>query len=294
MNLWKAVLITMLLALGVVGWFAGAHDASAQAAQSVVPLAPHRAVYDITLVRAATGSGIAEMSGRMVYELSGSTCDGYTQNMRFVTRITDREGNAQVNDLRSSTWEDGAGERLRFHLSQYRNQRLTDTTEGDAGRSHARGPVDVKLRKPKRKGLRLKPEVYFPIQHSIALIAAAKAGKRLMSADVYDGSEKGEKVYLTSAYIGKRVSSGTRLFPEGVEVPAGLGKLQAWPVSISYFEPGGAHTDAVPAYELSFRFIENGISSRLLIDYGDFAIRGELRELRLLDRAKCAAGSDQK
>ena len=47
--------------------------------------------------------------------------------------------------------------------------------------------------------------------------------------------------------------------------------------------------DALPTYELSFRFYENGVSSRLYIDYGDFAIRGELKELTFLDAGKCAA-----
>ena len=51
-------------------------------------LTPHRAVYDITLVDARPGAGITELSGRMVYELTGSSCAGYTQKMRFVTRTT--------------------------------------------------------------------------------------------------------------------------------------------------------------------------------------------------------------
>ena len=44
-------------------------------------------------------------------------------------------------------------------------------------------------------------------------------------------------------------------------------------------------------YELSFRFYENGVSSRLYIDYGDFAIRGELKELTFLEEGKCEAGA---
>jgi len=265
-------------------------DAVAQAARGAVKIAPHRAVYDISLVDASVGSGIVAMSGRMVYELSGNACQGYTQKMRFVTRITDRNGTAQVNDLRSSSWEGGASERLRFHLSQYQNDRLTETTLGAAGRlGGSEASFNVKLEKPRRKDFRVDRNVYFPMQHSIALIEAAKAGRSLMTAKVYDGSEKGEKVYLTSAYIGKKLPAGSQLISPKVNKVLAVKSWSAWPVSISFFEPGDEHIDAVPVYELSFRFIENGISTRIHIDYGDFSVNGELRELSLLKQSACDA-----
>ena len=63
----------------------------AAAARNAKVLAPHRAVYEITLDRSRGGSGVSDMSGRMVYELKGSECEGYTQTMRFVTRMTNQE-----------------------------------------------------------------------------------------------------------------------------------------------------------------------------------------------------------
>jgi hypothetical protein len=64
-------------------------DASlAQAPGGAVQFRPHRAVYDITFDHATPGSGVADMSGRMVYEMTGTSCGEYAQNMRFVTRMT--------------------------------------------------------------------------------------------------------------------------------------------------------------------------------------------------------------
>jgi hypothetical protein len=63
--------------------------------------------------------------------------------------------------------------------------------------------------------------------------------------------------------------------------------LEAWPVSIGYFEPGSDHTDAVPAYELSFLFFENGVSRQLFIDYGEFSMRGDLKEIVFHPPSKC-------
>ena len=66
-----------------------------------------------------------------------------------------------------------------------------------------------------------------------------------------------------------------------------LNTVPAWPVSIAYFEPKTDAKDAVPVYELSFLFFENGVSRKLLIDYGEFAIQGELKEINFLEPGKC-------
>ena len=57
-----------------------------------IVLAPHRAVYEMSLANTRGGSGVTAVSGRMVYELTGSACEGYTQNMRFVTQMVNQGG----------------------------------------------------------------------------------------------------------------------------------------------------------------------------------------------------------
>jgi len=69
-----------------------------------------------------------------------------------------------------------------------------------------------------------------------------------------------------------------------------LDQLPAWPVSIGYFEPGSDKSDAVPVYELTFLFFENGVSRKLFIDYGEFALRGELKEISFHEPSKCETG----
>jgi hypothetical protein len=261
--------------------------AAAQAPSPAIHLAPHRAVYDIQLTRASPGSGVAEMSGRMVFELSGSTCEGYTQNMRFVTRMTNQEGTDLINDLRTSSWEEALGKRLRFNSSQYQNDVLTESTQGDAERSSDEGPVKVEIARPAKKKLTIKDPVYFPVQHSKALIAAARAGKTMFSADLYDGSEKGEKVYNTVAVIGRPVAPGATKMPASIKNVDRLKTLPSWPVSVSYFEKGNENRDAVPVYEMSYRFYENGVTTKLNIDYGEFAIRADLAELTFVDGSTC-------
>jgi len=252
-----------------------------------VEFRPHRAVYDITFDHATPGSGVADMSGRMVYEMTGSRCEGYEQNMRFVTRMTNQEGVSQINDLRTSSFENLATHHLRFSSSQYENQKLSESSQGSAGPANGATFTEVKLTKPAKKTVKLPSDIYFPIQHSLALLKAAQAGQIIFRANLYDGSDKGEKFYETNAVIGERAKPGSIKVAgkNGVK----LNRRASWPISIGYFEPGPAQTDAVPTYELAFRFYENGVSTNLYIDYGDFAIRGDLKELTFLKESKCPA-----
>src|SRR6516165_12481300 len=80
-----------------------------RAAGDDILLAPHRAVYDMSLAAARGGTGVTAVSGRMVYELTGSACEGYTQNMRFVTQMVNQGGATVLTDLRSYSWEEGSG-----------------------------------------------------------------------------------------------------------------------------------------------------------------------------------------
>jgi EipB-like len=260
----------------------------ARAVGEDILMAPHRAIYEMSLATTRGGTGVTAVTGRMVYELTGSACEGYTQNMRFVTQMVNQGGTAMITDLRSFSWEEGTGKRFRFNSSQYRDEKATEITAGDAARANTVDDVKVELTKPAKKDLSLPARVYFPVQHSIALVAVAKTGKTIFRADLYDGSEKGEKVYDTVTAIGRRVpAGGGRYKLPAVKSAERLDQMAAWPVSIGYFEPNKDMQDSVPVYELSFLFFENGVSRKLVIDYGEFAIQGELTEITFTEPTKC-------
>lgn len=259
--------------------------AQALAAKEPHKLAPHRAVYEMTLDNARSASGITGIDGRMVFEFTGSACDGYSLNMRMVTHMTDSQGQTNLTDLRSSTWEQGDGQKFRFQSAQYLNDKLGDVTMGRAVRERPADAVKVKLSQPAHAELNLTGQVLFPTQHSLALIEAARAGAVLFQARIYDGSEKGRKVYDTTAFIGKLVPPGGDDELEPAAKDKGLGELASWPVSIGYFEPKGG--DLTPSYQIDFQIYANGVSRELLIDYGDFSIHGSLTALEYLKEADC-------
>ena len=58
-------------------------------------------------------------------------------------------------------------------------------------------------------------------------------------------------------------------------------------MTISYFE-GEKSGEQLPVYELSFEMYANGVSGNLVLDYGEFAVRGTLSTLDVLTASPCA------
>lgn len=262
----------------------GAH---ATPALKDVVFAPHRAVYDLSLDRAQSGSGVTGVTGRIVYELSGNACEGYAQNMRFVTQTVNQDGDVQTTDLRTSSWEEVPARRLRFSTSTFQNELPGEQTQGVANRAQGNGPATVELAKPEKREIKLPGNVYFPIQHSMAIIQAARAGRTILAADLYDGSETGDKVYATSTAIGRETKPGSGAVVSLAKGVADLDRVPSWPISVSYFPAGQQQGDAVPLYEMSYRFHDNGVTSSMRINHGDFAIVGELKELTYFEASPC-------
>ena len=142
-------LVLMLLA---APWLVGtpADRAQAFAGKESNKLVAHRAIYEMTLDDARSASGITGIDGRMVFEFTGSECDGYSLNMRMVTQMTDTQGQTNLTDLRSSTWEQGDGQKFRFQSQQYLNDKLGDVTVGRASRETPGAAVKVMISQPAR------------------------------------------------------------------------------------------------------------------------------------------------
>lgn len=286
-----AVVAAVLLAGTGLAAVPGVHGQRAEPSraqlQQPVQLQPHRAVYEFNLGRSRSDKGVTALSGRMVYEFTGSACEGYTQTMRFVTRSSAASGAVTVSDQRSTTWEDDTGMRYRFQSSQFRDQKLVDQTAGTAVRGEGSEDTRVELTHPDRRKSAIGGAALFPVQHSLKLLDAARRGRTTFVSDFFDGAEGGEKTYLVSAQIARPVAAGFNRTLPRVGQADKLDGLQAWPVMLSYYDHGSETKDAVPIYEMGFVFYANGISRRLVIDNGEYTMKGELSQLELLAPLPC-------
>jgi hypothetical protein len=183
-------------------------------------LIAHRAVYDLQLAKSRGKSAVAAR-GRILYDFTGSVCEGYSLRFRQVTELDNGEGRVTLSDLRSNTWEEGAGKSYRFSSENYLNQRLVEAVDGKAER-HT-GMLAVVLTKPKEQKLDLDAAIVFPTAQVRQIIVAARAGKSILELPVYDGSDNGTKVYNTLSVIGRPIPPSERMPTDaasGLKAPA--------------------------------------------------------------------------
>lgn len=280
--------VPVALVLCIIGAADGQRAAAAPPGDHVL-LAPHRAIYDLKLSKSRGSRGIEGVRGRILYDFSGSACEGYQLQFRQVSELDSGEGKAALSDLRSTTWEDGEGKKFRFNSENLFNERRTDIVDGHAERNAK--AVAVSLSKPKEKSFAVPSNAVFPTEHMRRIIAAAREGKSVLDFPVYDGSESGEKLYNTLTVIGHAIASDEKVPTDAsAKIPA-LAKLVRWPVTVSYFdkkdEKAEQSGEQTPVYSITFELYENGISRSLILDYTDFTISGEMTSLELKNAKPC-------
>jgi hypothetical protein len=240
-------------------------------------------------LRAQARANAGQFRGRrarvILYDFSGNACEGYVLQFRQVSELDNGEGKVTLSDLRSTTWEDGAAKKFIFKSQNYLNETLLDSVDGEAERQ--RDKVAVTLKEPAAKTFDLEAGMVFPTDHMRRIIAAAREGKNILELPVYDGSEKGEKVYDTLTVIGAEIAPDGRVPNDAAAGQQALAGLKRWPVTVSYFDKTARSGDQAPVYAIKFEVYENGVSRALMLDYNDFAISGELIAIELRDTAPC-------
>lgn len=253
------------------------------AAEDPVRLAPHRAIYDLSLAKSVGSRSVESARGRIAFDFTGDACAGYGLKYRQVTVMESAETGARTSDLRTETFEDGDGKALQFRTASETGSKK-EMVEGQAERQGEDG-ITVRLKQPSRDSVSFSGDIVFPTAHMRRLIESARAGGTTLTVKVFDGSEDGRKVYDTLAVIGRRIEPGAAGALEAAAHQEGLAKLARWPVTLSYYTAGEG--ERTPVYVLSFDMYENGVSRALVLDYGDFALKGDMQKLELLPEPAC-------
>jgi hypothetical protein len=163
---------SLALAVAALALGSGLADGPARAASG--PFLPHQALYDLSLVKSRGSSSINSARGRILYNFSGSACEGYTSEFRQVSELESGEDKVTLSDLRSTSWEDGEGKSYRFKIDSRMND--TDSTPVDGMAERTGDHVTVKLKQPEAKTFTLDGSTVFPTQQIQRIIEAARAG----------------------------------------------------------------------------------------------------------------------
>jgi EipB-like len=248
------------------------------------PFLPHQALYELSLVKSRGSNPVNSARGRILYNFSGNSCEGYTSEFRQVSQLEVGEGKTMLSDLRSSSWEDGDGKSYRFKVDSRTNDSDPSSVDGIAERSGDH--ITVKLKQPEAKTFTLDGATVFPTEQIQRIIAAAKDGKSLLELAVYDGSDNGQKVYNTLSVIGQPIPGNKEgATPDPSTSDEHMKSLTRWPVTVSYYDREAQKKDGeqTPVYSMSFELYENGVSRKLVLDYNDFVIAGALGKFDVKD-----------
>ncbi len=276
---------SLLLAITLVA--AGSGLAAGQAGAAATFL-PHQALYELSLLKSRGTASVDSARGRILYNFSGSACEGYTSEFRQVSELNSGEGKVTLSDMRSTSWEDGAGKSYRFKIDTRMNDTDSNSVDGIAERNGDH--ITVKLKQPAPKTFTLDGSTVFPTEQIQRIIAAAREGKSVLELTVYDGSDNGEKVYNTLSVIGQPIPGDrTIAAPDPSTTNDQMKSQTRWPVTVSYYDRDHTAKDGedTPAYAMSFELYENGVSRALVLDYNDFVIAGAMGKFDVKDAKPC-------
>lgn len=246
-------------------------------------LQPHRAVYDLSLREAREGSGVEQLTGRLVLEMARD-CEGYVLNQRILTRMFNTDGMEVLNDFSVSTWENLEGTLFRFNLRNQVNGELVEEVDGRAQLNGPNGAGEAVFNKPEESKLTLPAGTIFPFEHTLRLLKTAASGKDNLGVPVFDGSGD-DGLYHTFSVIGGPGPVAMAPQPGG-DLLAGE---RSWNVRLAYFPYWTDRKGAadLPEFEIGFLMYENGIAGDLVLDYGNFALNGRLTTLQALPKPQC-------
>ncbi|WP_198598232.1 EipB family protein [Mangrovicella endophytica] len=158
-------------------------------------LAPHRAVYELSL--ATSSSELVNARGRIAMELKAEGCRSYDLDYRFVAQFQ-QESEVIVTDQQTIASESRSGESYDFSTKTFIDGSPDKEVAGKA--VNAGASTQVILKQPAAKQLDL-PLSVFPMRHTADLVDRAEAGERIVQAKLFDGDDDAQKLLTTTAII---------------------------------------------------------------------------------------------
>jgi EipB-like len=274
------VLLAIALGAGVAGGLvvqraAHAADRAPQLAVPPTPLAAHRALYTLTLDNSINSGDrdVTGANGTMGYEVLDA-CDGWAthQQLDMITVNSDGQNVHMISDY--TTWEAKDGLSFRFHTRQTTDDSVTSQIDGAARIDAPGGAGTATYTSPTATTKPLPPGTLFPMAHTEALLAAARAGKKFITLPLFDGTSEDGAEDTSVVVLNWKP-------PEPTPYPV-LSALPSARVHLAFFERTPSTIN--PDYQVTMRYWENGVADALRMDFGDFMMDAKLTDLKLQPR----------
>ncbi|MGB4102364.1 MAG: DUF1849 family protein [Alphaproteobacteria bacterium] len=255
---------------------------AAQAA-TVVKIVPHRAVYQMSLAQSRQTSQIINAEGKMTYTL-GDACDGWTNEQKLEMKYYYAQGQVVASMVSNASWEAKDGSRYSFAARSGSDGQENSAFRGEATRDDVKnGKVTYVV--PQGKEGVLQPGTIFPNHHTVQILQAAADAEKMPNKIVFDGSDENGQSEI-SIFIGKPTPFAKDAFPDVKLHENPLIQGESWPIRMAFYpmKPDGA---GMPDYEMTMDMLPNGVARSMLVDYGDFTVRGVLTMIETMPQNGC-------
>lgn len=273
-----------------------------QVPDAAADLLPHRAVYELSLTSSQRDSGIESASGLFVFQVTGSSCAGWTMNSSMVLSVLSRTGNALRTETDYQAFEAPAGDIFTYESSTNTTGEAPSMVTGAALRNES-GALSMRRLSEEEETANAAADTLFPNQLTAAVLEAAEAGEPLAFLSVFDGSHSAGWAQAVTAVIGEQVSPSLiapirarsrlnleeelqQLQEDGLELWEDFeSPVAAWPVLLSYFDP--LEPDSTPSFQVAYTLDTNGVSDDVMLHYSSFSLRGVLSDFTPFRPSSC-------
>lgn len=244
---------------------------------SAASIAAHAIDYDLALAQLEHGDTV-DATGHMSFRIDDQ-CDSWTTQQRLQMQTVTRGGDVQNTVTDYATLETKDGRHMAFETVQKLDDQVQSRVEGEADR-RADGRVAVRYKLPAARTILLPAGTLFPLAHTMAIVDAARLHKESIAPRLFDGTSPDDAfdTYVTLEGWSAR----------NADAPArSLQAMGAAQTHVAFFATGPAVM--TPDFEMAARYFENGVSDRLWMNFGDFAMRGTVAKFILLPVPRCSS-----
>jgi hypothetical protein len=238
-------------------------------------LAPHRAIYNMSLSGASSTSGISGAEGAMMYKFEES-CDAWTSETKVFLKLLYSEGEALETTWSFVSWEAKDGLKYRFRVKQSQNGSPDELIKGDVSRTAENAFAEAIFSSPKDTVIELPEGTMFPTHHLKALISEGQNGTLTFSRTVFDGASL-DNPYKINALI---TSASKNASPKSESESDQLKHVR-----MAFFPL--ASRKEFPEFELGIDYRSNGIADHILQDFGDFQLNLVPDKIEILNKPAC-------
>jgi hypothetical protein len=227
------------------------------------------ALYNLSLTKIRTHD-LTGATGQMRFDVvDGCTGWGTTQHMTLLIRNIDGSLNKTVTDY--ITWESKDGKTLTFTLRERDNDGKEQIDDAGSATRAADGTGTVTYTTPAGTTLALPAGTLFPMQHTEALLAAGRDGKKFISVPLFDGTTA---TGAQATFIAELGHHG----PQANAFPA-LATIPSSDVDIAFYNR--KTDDENPDFRTQMHYFDDGVATNIVLDFGDFVMTGNLQSLTI-------------